>query len=784
MIDLKSLYENIVELQKRLEQATIDRAVLEEQVSAQTQTNKNRISELNSRKNKLNTQLKTLQRQRNSSENIITIDKLNVQITTLEKQIAEIDSEKEKLSSTKPESSSDLEKINAQISAIFEEYNHLVKSAKTSIEEEKKSLEEQYKKLSAATPEVLEDLSQRLEQLDIKRTDLEHQSFDLLQERDELQEKLKDEAYIDYHEDFKSRINQINDMLKQLETEEAQIDDAILSSKQEVFPELSSLNKELSTLKAQKNEKEDSFKKQTDAQIADSEQRWNELLQEKNELEEKLNNSDYIDYHSQFNSRIKAIDSELEQLRQQSQQLQASYPQDLSSIDEKISQKESQIADLFLITPDEIAKKNSSSINSFESRIDQLNTFSKSLKELSPEKTVTTKAVNPKGKNSRKGNNNSHKKTNIDLLLNNSFEQIIKAIENIDPSIQQNKEKAKRLKIKEDLIHSAMHQARKALKDKQEQEKEKEKEKESQTPPEALQFDESDFIRDQDDGSTIDFTRIADINPEIFATIEDDVTPITSKKSQAEKYPDTDKAEVSDTDKAEVSDTKATKPDAVNATITPNDLVSPESKQRLSAAIKEIQNRKKPTFTPPSISPISNEQEASSEQSYEEQEPSESLKKLMQEASSGQSDEKQEPSEDLQAFIDEFREKYLNGENEEIFEALQHAEDAIEPGLSISTSEPKEETSLVEKKPSIIDSVIKRIKNITHKIKSFFSGNEKDGAPDFETDNPNTSNESQAPNHTSFVNGVSKNGELRNQNPVVPTSQGPDRTTKPQEKDI
>ena len=87
MIDLKSLYENIVELQKRLEQATIDRAVLEEQVSAQTQTNKNRISELNSRKNKLNTQLKTLQRQRNSSENIITIDKLNVQITTLEKQM-------------------------------------------------------------------------------------------------------------------------------------------------------------------------------------------------------------------------------------------------------------------------------------------------------------------------------------------------------------------------------------------------------------------------------------------------------------------------------------------------------------------------------------------------------------------------------------------------------------------------------------------------------------------------------------------------------------------------
>ena len=139
MIDLKSLYENIVELQKRLEQATIDRAVLEEQVSAQTQTNKNRISELNSRKNKLTTQLKALQRQRSSSENIITIDrKLNPQIDNLEKQIAEIDSEKEKLSSTKPESSSDLEKINAQISSIFEEYNQLVKSTKTSIEEEKR----------------------------------------------------------------------------------------------------------------------------------------------------------------------------------------------------------------------------------------------------------------------------------------------------------------------------------------------------------------------------------------------------------------------------------------------------------------------------------------------------------------------------------------------------------------------------------------------------------------------------------------------------------------------
>lgn len=767
MIDLKSLYENIVELQKRLEQATIDRAVLEEQVSAQTQTNKNRISELNSRKNKLTTQLKALQRQRSSSENIITIDrKLNPQIDNLEKQIAEIDSEKEKLSSTKPESSSDLEKINAQISSIFEEYNQLVKSTKTSIEEEKKSLEEQYKELSAVTPEVLEDLSQRLEQLDIKRTDLEHQSFDLLQERDELQEKLKDNKYIDYHEDFKSRINQINDMLKQLETEEAQIDDAILSSKQEVFPKLSSLNKKLSTLKAQKNEKEDSLKKQIAVQIADSDQRWNELLQEKNELEEKLNNPDYIDYHSQFNSRIKAIDSELEQLRQHSQQLQASYPQDLSSIDKNISQKESQIADLFLITPDEIAKKNSDSINSFESRIDQLNTFSKSLKELSPEKTVTTKAVNPKGKKSRKENNNSHKKTNIDLLLNSSFEQIIKAIENIDPSIQQNKEKAKRLKIKEDLIHSAMHQARKALKDKQEQEQEKEKG--SQPPSETLQFNESDFIRNQDDGATIDFTKIADlpINPEIFATIEDDKTLITSEKSQAEKYPDANKAEVSDTDKAEVSDTKATKPDAVNATITPNDLVSPESKQRLSAAIKEIQNRKKPTFTPPSISPISNEQEASSGQSYEEQGPSETLK----------------------AFMDDFRKEHpYDDGNEEIFEALKHAEDTIDPGLSISTSEPKEETSLVEKKPSIIDSVIKRIKNITHQIRSFFSGDKNDGAPDFETDNPNTSNESQAPNHTSFVNDVSRNGELRKNtepNPVVPTSQDPDRTTKPQEKDI
>ena len=106
MIDLKSLYENIVELQKRLEQATIDRAVLEEQISAQTQTNKNRISELNSRENKLTTQLKTLQRQKSSSENPITIDsKLDPQITTLKTQIEEIKSEKEKLSSTKPESS-------------------------------------------------------------------------------------------------------------------------------------------------------------------------------------------------------------------------------------------------------------------------------------------------------------------------------------------------------------------------------------------------------------------------------------------------------------------------------------------------------------------------------------------------------------------------------------------------------------------------------------------------------------------------------------------------------
>ena len=122
MIDLKSLNENLMKLQKDFTNAIHEREYLT-----------NEISKLNKEKENLNQQLVQLNEKQNSIQNPIKFDKFGKEIESVNQQIANIDA---KIENYKSANTPNLETLNEQISNMFNSYNDLVTNSKSEIKTE------------------------------------------------------------------------------------------------------------------------------------------------------------------------------------------------------------------------------------------------------------------------------------------------------------------------------------------------------------------------------------------------------------------------------------------------------------------------------------------------------------------------------------------------------------------------------------------------------------------------------------------------------------------------
>ena len=431
MIDLKSLNENLTKLQEDFTNAIHEKELLEKTISDLKNSQQSQISELNSRKDPLNVLLTQLNENKESTQNTVTIDRYNQEIKSIEQQIADIDSSiataKSSHDETNKNNAKRLETLNKRISVMFDSYNHLVETSKTEIATEIQSLNEQYNAIKSATPQALEALTILLEQLDAQRAQIENQSYDLEQKKNDLEARKNIPEYIDYVDEWNNEIEQIDKQLMALSEQATEIDNTILSNKQEAFPQLKALNKDLDALKAQKSLLEN----QTPS-IEDQ-------IKELNENKEQLirNNPDIDSYY------LESIDLQISELQQQ-----------LPAIENAISQKEDEIANLFSITPAEISDINSKTVDSIEKQIDQLLAMDKVLNPINIEKSDTLASENNKktitkakstgkrtkrkNKDAKKGKSQeqlSSKSATNEALLSKSISAILASINKIDPSI-------------------------------------------------------------------------------------------------------------------------------------------------------------------------------------------------------------------------------------------------------------------------------------------------------------------------------------------------------------
>ena len=431
MIDLKSLNENLTKLQEDFTNAIHEKELLEKTISDLKNSQQSQISELNGKKDPLNVLLTQLNENKESTQNTVTVDRYNQEIKSIEQQIADIDSSiataKSSHDKTNKDNEKNLESLNKRISVMFDSYNHLVETSKTEIATEIQSLNEQYNAIKSATPQALEALTILLEQLDAQKAQIENQSYDLEQKKNDLEARKNIPEYIDYVDEWNNEIEQIDKQLMALSEQATEIDNTILSNKQEAFPQLKALNKDLDALKAQKS----LLKNQTPS-IEDQ-------IKELNENKEQLirNNPDIDSYY------LESIDLQISELQQQ-----------LPAIENAISQKEDEIANLFSITPAEISDINSKTVDSIEKQIDQLLAMDKVLNPINIEKSDTLASENNKktitkakstgkrtkrkNKDAKKGKSQeqlSSKSATNEGLLSNSISAILASINKIDPSI-------------------------------------------------------------------------------------------------------------------------------------------------------------------------------------------------------------------------------------------------------------------------------------------------------------------------------------------------------------
>ena len=264
-----------------------------------------------------------------------------------------------------------------------------------------------------------------LEQLGMQRTQIENQRKNLEQTKASLQDQKSDidyitsvdfeshEAHTNYIDEIDTQIKSIDSKLAVLSQQSAEIDNAILSNQQIVFPQLKTLNKDLDKLRAEKS----ALKNQTPS------------------IEDQI--SKLIEYREQL---MEGTIEDLDEIDYKISELQQKLP----TIENAIAEKESEIGKLLSTTPDEILATNSKTIDSIELQIDQLLAMDKALNTIDLEKSAEKSSEN-------------------EILLSNSIDKISASIYEIDPSAD--KKRAEEKEKKKTQIKNDMSKARKGIND-------------------------------------------------------------------------------------------------------------------------------------------------------------------------------------------------------------------------------------------------------------------------------------------------------------------------------